>query len=225
MSKIKVTIVVAVIVAGSAVVISLLFRSSDPQSISHIVSFVDILVKILTGLAIIVGGIWTYYNFIQGRIYYPKLEPKIDLAIVERGASYYLRASVHAKNVGLSRVSFKQESSFVTFCEFPEMGLDEDMYAVESNKLSTFEVFKKHDWIEPNELISDHCLVVVPRKNQVAFGANVYIVGVRHGYFGSRRSFTWNVDQIALVDPEELADQDKKGRQDETETKGSLPTV
>lgn len=222
MSKITVTIVTSLAVGGWAVAVILLLGPSNPQSINDIVNLVDIPVKILTGLAIIVGGIWTYYNFIQGRIYYPKLEPIINLTIVERDESYYLRASVHAKNVGLSRISFKPESSFVTFCEFPGMGSVDDVYAAESNELSPFEIFKNHNWIEPNEPINDHRLIVVPRKNQVAFGASVHIVGVQHGYFGSPRSFEWYADQIALVDPEGFADHEKKGRQNE---KSSLPTV
>src|SRR5436190_24290972 len=30
-----------------------------------------------TTLAIVIGGIWTYFNFIRGRIYNPRLEPAI----------------------------------------------------------------------------------------------------------------------------------------------------
>jgi hypothetical protein len=47
-------------------------------TLSKLQKVFDILLNITSGAAVVIGGIWTYYRFIKGRTFAPKLEPKIS---------------------------------------------------------------------------------------------------------------------------------------------------
>lgn len=174
-------------------------EAAGPLTLTDAKDAVELATSLLTGVAIVVGGIWTYFNFIQGRIYYPKLEADVELALTSNDHDYYLRATAKAKNVGLSRINVIRDSTFIVVTEYSTMESVDALYQVDHDDGIPFSIYRDHAWIEPNELVRDECLVVIPKAKQVAVGASLRIVGQKYGWLGSRRRFEWNATRVLLV--------------------------
>ena len=171
----------------------------NPSTVTKTVDLLDILVKLLTALAIIVGGIWTYFHYFRGRLYYARLELGVDLRLLRKGTSYSVLVISKVKNVGLSRVDLDLEASGLTLYEYGDTTAVDSIRTAESVELGAFDIFGDHQWIEPNESISDLRLIVAPRMSQVAFRAAVRVVGSRHARLVLTNSFEWNNGRIVFT--------------------------
>lgn len=197
------------------------FPQQDPSIVTKTAELLDILVKLLTALAIIGGGIWTYFHYFRGRLYYARLELGVDLELRSKGTSYYILVISHVKNVGLSRVDLDRDASGVTLDEYDENRVIDGIRTAESVEIGVFDIFENHKWVEPNESISDLRLVMAPRLSQVAFRAAVRVVGSRHAWLGEASSFEWNTGRIVFTDVVSSNDigthlKQKTGDQDDT---------
>jgi hypothetical protein len=123
--------------------------------------------SIVTALALLVGGAWAYLKFVRGRTYKPRLS--VDLAGQWRaleGVGSVLHLGVHVTNIGASKASLKQYGTGLTL-SFPgeQQTAPDDVTWVKvplrvgSPQDRQFEIFKEHEWIEPNETVSDDVLV------------------------------------------------------------------
>ena len=63
---------------------------------------VEIAEKIATIAALVVGGVWAYFNFIKGRIYRPRLHPEVSGMVVVEHEQIYLHITSTITNVGNS---------------------------------------------------------------------------------------------------------------------------
>jgi hypothetical protein len=160
----------------------------------------DILQKLFTIAAIIVGGIWTYFNFFKGRTYRMRLEPEISGKINTLNGQHHLAATMHLKNVGLSKVEIEQKGSAlqVLFYEVP-LGATEVLSAA-WHDLTAFPVFESHEWIEPGEMIEEQRLIVIPGDERTAFQLQLRIVS---------KGITWRA--MDTVMPSEDNDVGKEG--------------
>jgi hypothetical protein len=78
--------------------------SSTPPSNPRLT--LDAIDKSVKVVAVILGGIWTYLNYIRGRTFKRRLEPRIsgEVCMVSSTSTPMISGSVQAKNVGLSKV-------------------------------------------------------------------------------------------------------------------------
>lgn len=122
--------------------------------------------EVLKVLAIVIGGVWTYYKFIQGRTIHPLLELKISGRVIRRDDRVWVLCSLEAKNVHVSVVhvdySALRLSSCGKYTEYPEA------LPVIWNKLVTVAVFEGHREIWPGETVREETLLSAP-PNQRAF--------------------------------------------------------
>jgi hypothetical protein len=144
--------------------------------------------SIVTAGAVLVGGTWTYFKFIRGRTYRPRLS--VDVAgqwRVINGADV-LHVRVRVTNIGASKVSLNQYGSGVRV-SFPTAGQradeiewepilapargDNDAANTEKPKPRVFEVLGEHEWIEPGETVSDELLLNLLRP------PSIYMLEVR----------------------------------------------
>ena len=66
-------------------------------------------------IAVILGGIWTYLNYVRGRTFKRRLEPKI-LGKISRGVrvdTWMVSGIAQAKNVGLSKVDIEASGTAI----------------------------------------------------------------------------------------------------------------
>jgi hypothetical protein len=158
---------------------------------------IDKMVKIV---AVILGGIWTYLNYVRGRTFERRLEPKISGKIspgVGVG-TWMVSGMVQAKNVGLSKVDIEASGTAIVI---------EDMVLGTSKKGvpkivevdilgGVLDVFKRHRWIEPGETIEESFAAPLPVRNDRT-GVRLWLrIVSRHKIF---KNIEWNADSIAEV--------------------------
>lgn len=117
---------------------------------------VDILQKIVTIAAILSAGIWTYFNYLRGRLYKARLEPSLAGRILTCDGKYFMVMTARLKNAGLSKVKILQNGSGV-------------------RRLGTFPVFEKTEWLEPSESVEEHRLVILPSAPEVALRLELHL--------------------------------------------------
>jgi hypothetical protein len=151
--------------------------------------------------ALIIGGIWTYYLFIKGRVLKPRLEPKVYGEIVTINTKKYLRASAELKNVGSSEVKFtKQALNLVPFAEraHPVVSLEDathyKLIATDWEALLPLGVFARHAWIEPGETIRDEALLEILIDETIAYRIDFVIFA---------GGITWRATSIVSPKPKD----------------------
>jgi hypothetical protein len=158
----------------------------------------DAIDKIVKIVAVILGGVWTYLNYVRGRTFRRRLEPKISGKIasgVDIG-TWMVAGMVQAKNVGLSKVDIEASGTAIVI---------EDMVLGASKKGipkiveveivgGVLGVFKRHRWIEPGETIEESFAAPLPvRSDRTGVRLWLRIVS-RHKIF---KNIEWNADSIA----------------------------
>jgi hypothetical protein len=139
------------------------------MALSEISEIADLTQKILSNLAILVGGCWVYFQYFRGRTFHDRIELEVGGTVQRRGEEKYLAVAVKVKNVGLSRVLLEQEGSGLrlflcnTIQPAPQRAVQ-----LEWNLIGAFSVLEGHDWVEPGEVISEQHLFALPSRNIVA---------------------------------------------------------
>lgn len=93
-------------------------------NLSHIKTWSETVQSILTSLALVVGGAWTYYNYVYRRERFPRAEVRIDASSFSETEWTYLTVKIYIKNIGQLLLPVKrivarvqQVSPFTHECE------------------------------------------------------------------------------------------------------------
>ena len=148
---------------------------------------VSVLKDVITAAAIVLGGIWTYFNFIKGRIYRPRLEPAVSGKIFEDAGVTFVIVRARLKNIGLSKIDIKQVGLAIMIYAY-QTAKTGTITTADKTKLASFPVFEDHEWIEPGEVIEDEQLFQVPEYK----GTGIR-VELRFVYNG----IEWNTGSVA----------------------------
>jgi hypothetical protein len=120
-------------------------------------TWTDVIGKIITGVAVIVGGIWAYFKFVKGRIFRPRVEIEMSGQWLDVDGKRWLLARIRVKNIGASKIQLRQEGSglrvYALASDQPTAPA-----AAAWDRRKTSAILKKHSWIEPGETISDDIL-------------------------------------------------------------------
>ena len=133
----------------------------------------DMVEKVLKIVAYVVGASWVYFNYLRGRTYHQRLEPRLSGALVRDGKRDMVRAVVTVKNVGLSKVDIQQAGTGLRF-----LAWDETQRAGWRH-LATVEVFLRHQWIEPGETIEDHAVIAEDLTSIIAVKLDLSVTSGR----------------------------------------------
>lgn len=126
--------------------------------------------KVITALAVIIGGIWAWLKFFRGRTFRSRIELAVSAKIIMSGNNKFLKATMKMKNVGLSQVVLKTEAVYldVFLIDVATVRPADRVYSARWGEPVTFGVFEDHGWIEPGEEISDELLFQLPESEQLA---------------------------------------------------------
>jgi hypothetical protein len=149
------------------------------NGLSKVQAVADILQKLFTIAAIIVGAIWTYFNFFRGRTYKIRLEPEVSGKAVTINGLNHLVAAIRLKNVGLSRVEIEQKGTALELLAYNAPDGTKNIVSAAWDRLTAFPVFESNRWIEPGEMIEEKRLIVVPTNGCTAFRLRLRLVS--HG--------------------------------------------
>lgn len=126
----------------------------------------DILVAVVTTIAVIVGGLWAYFKLIKGRTFRPHVEVGVSAEWLGADGNLGLKVSVQVKNIGAAKVELLQNGTGTRISRIA--GVQEDAPAERAwESLGVYEIFLHHEWIEPGETIVDDLLIRLPVRVQV----------------------------------------------------------
>lgn len=162
---------------------------------------VDLVQKLFTIAAIIVGGIWTYFNFFRGRTYRMRLEPTVSGKVVTFDGVRHLIATMSLKNVGLSKVEVEQEGSGLSVLAFEVPDGTANVVSAAWEHLAAFPVFESHQWIEAGELIEEQRLIVIPTIVHTAFQLRLRIVSHKISW-DAMDTITFKKDELLVKERE-----------------------
>jgi hypothetical protein len=118
-------------------------------------SFVlDIVDKVIKFAAVIIGGLWIWWNYRKGRTYEQKLELEVIGTVFVRG-NLYGDVKAVVKNIGATKHSVQQVG---TSCEISVVRSD-----LTEQSIHLFPVFLLNDKIEPGESLNDTLCWRIPR--------------------------------------------------------------
>ena len=98
----------------------------------------------LLGLA--VAGVWAYFNFVQSRTYYPRMELAVSGELRTNNADRYLVPRIALKNIGKSKVQLNQSGSGFRVW-ITDGGKDQHGALVWAEGQHVFPIFADHSWI------------------------------------------------------------------------------
>lgn len=141
--------------------------------------------QVMTILAIVLGGAWAYFNFIKGRVYHPRLEPRVS-AVLKPGSNFkHVLINAEVKNVGLSNVPIQKEGTAIRLLALTQENYGKTGWEIdwEDRHLVTLSVFESHGWIEPGETIREQRLIPLREDGLLALKVELRIVS---------RGIEWN---------------------------------
>jgi hypothetical protein len=139
----------------------------------------DHLEKIFTILAIIVGGIWAYFNFFKSRLYRIRLEPGISGELIQKDEKRFIKVKLSLKNAGVSVVNIQPEGTGFRLNALYAKGALSPKKAIPKTRIKTYPIFPHHKWVESNETIHEEQLIVAPDGHNIAFELEMRVVA--HG--------------------------------------------
>jgi hypothetical protein len=106
--------------------------------------------------ALILGGIWTFWNSRKSRTYAQKLDLQLSGDVFFKD-DLYIDVSIVLTNLGAAKHILQPEG---TSCEIVAVQKD-----LSQESVRLFSVFTLHSQIEPGEAIGDHVLWRIPRPS------------------------------------------------------------
>lgn len=139
-----------------------------PLWLRNVQAGADVFQKLVTALAIAVGGIWAYFRFFKERTYASRLQPTISGTVARRDGIIYLRAATNVKNIGQSRVVLNHEYIGLRVLTRTAGASKWDLYRTE-------DVFTEQPHVESGVTIGEPVWVEMPEKDKVALRLDLYV--------------------------------------------------
>jgi hypothetical protein len=193
-----------------------MFTSPMGQDSSRLPAVLDITDKVVKILAVAIGGGWTYLNYVRGRTFKKRLEPKISGSKIDSNGISFLSGSAQIKNVGLSKFPIEQRGTAILIFDLqPSVSVTQPTAMVEV-RTAVRSVFKNHGWIEPGETIEESFLLQLPEKEQrVALKLELRVVAA-HIEWNANCVVGTSIENASVIAPPTLV----MARQSNNETLG-----
>jgi hypothetical protein len=143
-------------------------------------------------LAVIVGGLWTYLNYVRGRTFRKRLELTPSGTITDQGGTLFFTGQCVAKNVGLGKIPIQQHGTGVTIYALRLVPNPGGTPHTAEDLVTVLPLFERHGWIEPGEAIADPFFTVLPTP---ATG-QATLLGVRTVILISNGKTVWSASQV-----------------------------
>jgi hypothetical protein len=189
----------------------LLTQSSVEKAtpLDNIKTVVDIIGTSVTAIAVILGGIWAYFKFVKGRTYRPRLGVGLTGQWRLVDGRHLLHARITVKNIGASKVTLLQRG---TGLRVSVLVPDQPVAPASAvwKHVKVFEILGEHQWIEPEETVSDDLLLNlgIPEPAPMLFEAR--LVWRRLVWRWYRRSGNIVVMARKVILPDSTIDEDEE---------------
>jgi hypothetical protein len=139
--------------------------SAEASALAEAKDVADIVGTAVTSIAVVVGAFWAYFKFIKGRTFRPHVEVNQSGEWLGANGALGFKATVSLKNIGAAKVELRQAGTGLRISRLAD---DQPEPPGESlwESFGVFEIFTKHEWIEPGETVGDELLVRLPLDPQ-----------------------------------------------------------
>lgn len=152
----------------------------------------------VTSLAILAGGLWAYFKYMKGRTFKERITSELSCAVEEVGGIRILVASLHLKNVGLSKVNINQRGTALSLFSGPQdqigpqgtMSVTHVAREIQWTWVATVSILEDHAWIEPNEDLRETHVFTLPEDFSSVSKVEAKIRSHSH---------TWSVKTVAIT--------------------------
>jgi hypothetical protein len=141
-----------------------------------IANMIGMVEKLATIIALVVGGVWTYFHFIKGRIYRPRLGAKIVGSVEVEDDLIYLLVTSTITNIGKSKVDLQHDGTAVRVFGYAPTSHPEGIQTVDWKRLGTYSVFENHGWLEGEETVDEQRLFLIPAQEYRAFRLELRVI-------------------------------------------------
>ena len=143
-------------------------------------------------LAVIVGGLWTYLNYVRGRTFRKRLELTPSGTITDQGGNLFFAGQCVAKNVGLGKIPIVQRGTGVTIYALRLVPNPGGAPHTTEDLVTALPLFERHGWVEPGEAIADPFFTILP----IPAAEQATLLGVRTVILISNGKTVWSASQI-----------------------------
>jgi hypothetical protein len=135
-------------------------------ALEELKTLVDLVQAVVTTVGFVIAGVWTYFKFIKGREFRPHLEITVHADWLGDSGEPGLRLRIELKNIGTAKVQLVQRGTGVMVSRLAD-GQAAPPAVARWTDLGVYEVFTKHEWVEPGETIGDDLLLRLALPPQV----------------------------------------------------------
>lgn len=157
---------------------------------------VEILESIFTIIAILIGGVWTYLNFVRRRIYTQRLELHVNGKVINFNDKKLLFVQMSIRNSGLSKVLLHHETSTLAIYNYPRWHYQPIIHmAVWQDPPIMLPIFHDHNWIESSEVIEEKLLIPLTVDDDLAWKVQLVVASKRRF---QKSNLKWTAVEIVL---------------------------
>ena len=181
-------------------------------------NFIDISEKAFTIIAVIVGGLWVYFNSFRGRTFVPRLQLELSGRLLTNGRLQFLLVSIQVKNVGSSIVQLRERGTGLKVVSLQAGPAASEVANLIEKETTAFPVLEKDiidekdtttdksiKNIEPGTSINEQKLVVVNMAKYNAFRLELKVFAFGGRLFWSKLPDRyWTAIAIAAKDDQSL---------------------
>jgi hypothetical protein len=171
--------------------------------------------KVCTIIAVIVGGLWVYFNSFRGRTFIPRLQLEVSGQLLSRGENQFVLVTMQVKNVGSSIVQLRAKG---TGLKVVSLQADEPVLEaanlvdrethgfsiLEKNVIAESEVRSERliKSIEPGTAVNEEKLIAVSGNQYDAFRLELQVFAYGKTFIGWKAPDSlWTAIAIAPNDP------------------------
>jgi hypothetical protein len=181
------------------------------MDIATLRDFSGIVTNVTTTIALVFGGVWTYFRFLRGRTFSPRLEIAIEGTVSDFGDAACIRVGVKVRNVGLSRIAIAQKGTGILFSTYPKDHYRAVTHQAIWGNCTAFPLLENHDSIEPQEEVNEVVLIAVSTQGVIAWKLEALLFSPKRAF---RERVLWSASAIVFNQRDEIAG----ARADETAT-------
>jgi len=176
-----------------------LLQTSEPDLPNWVTSLqasLDMFQSALTGLGILIGGLFAYYRFAKGRTFAARLELTISGVVLRQSGQTYFKVTANAKNSGLSRVRIDHEVGKTgLIVQTLRAGGAWSLYAAALP-------FQEQDNLEPGQSVGEPFWFHLTERDYIAVRLRLAVFPRPRRIFSFRKR-PWVAQEIVNVPPQE----------------------
>jgi len=136
------------------------------MTLEQLKTLIDIMSGVVTTIAILIGGIWTFFIFVIGRNHSPNIQLTIQCSPITNEGRNAVLLTITAKNIGQTLVIKERCYLFIVPISQPLRGdelLASRIDPLQKDMLSqyppTFEIFSNTQSLNPHEYVDENILL------------------------------------------------------------------